>query len=134
MTTYNGYAGKELYVDLTSGTVEKRPLDLERAVKFIGGMGLQMRQLYDLLKPDTNPFSPENPIIIGSGPLVGTGAPGASRVMATTKYPETGSIGSGGGAMKFGFMLKLAGFDHVVITGKASKLPPPMKYGPTQHR
>lgn len=119
--TYYGYAGKELYLDLTSGSIERRPLDLEKAVKFLGGMGIQLRLLYDLLKPNTNPFSPENPIIIGAGPLVGTGAPGATRVMATTKYPETGAIGSGGGAMRFGFMLKLAGFDHIVITGKASK-------------
>jgi len=118
---YFGYAGKELYIDLTTGEIEEKPLDLDMAVKFLGGMGIQQRMLYDLLKPGTDPFSPENPIIIGSGPLTGTGAPGTPRVMATLKYPETGATGSGGGAMRFGFMLKLAGYDHVVITGKASK-------------
>lgn len=119
--TYYGYAGKELWIDLTSRSIERKPLDLEKTVKFLGGMGIQLKLLYDLLKPGTDPFSPENPIIIGSGPLVGTGVPGSTRVLATAKYPETGAIGNAGGAMRFGFMLKLAGFDHVVINGKASK-------------
>jgi aldehyde:ferredoxin oxidoreductase len=119
--TYYGYAGKELYVDLTSGSIEKKPLDLGKAVKFLGGTGIQLRLIYDLLKPGTDPFSPEAPIIIGSGPLVGTAAPGTPRVLATLKYPETGAIGSGAGAMRFGFMLKLAGYDHIIVTGKASK-------------
>ncbi len=118
---YFGYAGKELYIDLTDGVIEEKPLNLDMAVKFIGGMGIQQRLLYDLLKPGTDPYSPENPIIIGSGPLTGTGAPGSPRVMGTTKYPETGAIGSAGGAMRFGFMLKFAGYDHIIITGKASK-------------
>ena len=118
---YFGFAGKELYIDLTSGTIEKRALNIDEALKFLGGMGLQLRLLYDLLKRETDPFSPDNPIIIGSGPLTGTNAPGTPRVIATLKYPETGAIGCGGGAMKFGFMLKLAGYDHIVITGKANK-------------
>lgn len=118
---YFGYAGKELYIDLTNGLVERRPLNLDMAVKFLGGMGLQLRRLYELLKPGTDPFSPENPIVIGAGPLTGTGAPGTPRFLATLKYPETGAIGSGAGAMRFGFMLKLAGYDHMIITGKASK-------------
>lgn len=119
--TYYGYAGRELWIDLTSGSIEKKPLDLETTVKFIGGMGIQLKLLYDLLKPGTDPFSPENPIIIGSGPLVGTGVPGSTRVIGTSKYPETGAIGNAGGAMRFGLMLKLAGFDHIIISGKASK-------------
>ena len=118
---YYGYAGKELYIDLTTGGIEEKSLDLDMAVKFLGGMGLQQRMLFDLLKPGIDPFAPEAPLIFGSGPLTGTGAPGTPRVMATLKYPETGATGSGGGAMRFGFMLKLAGYDHVVITGKASK-------------
>lgn len=116
-----GYAGKELYIDLTSGMIEEKALDINLAANFLGGMGLQLRILYNLLKPGTDPFSPDNPIIIGSGPLTGTNAPGSPRVMGTLKYPETGAVGSAGGAMRFGFMLKLAGYDHIVITGKANK-------------
>src|SRR4030067_3430519 len=118
---YFGYAGKELYIDLTNNSIEKRPTNFDMAAKFLGGMVFQLRLLYKLIKPETNPFSPENPIIIGSGPLTGTGAPGTPRVMATLKYPETEAIGSGAGAMRFGSMLKFAGYDHIIITGKASK-------------
>ncbi len=112
---------KELYVNLTTGEIKKETLDPELLIKFLGGMGVQLRRLYDLLKPGIDPFSPENPIIIGSGPLVGTGAPGTPRVLATLKYPETGAIGCGGGAMRFGFMLRMAGYAHIVIVGKADK-------------
>ena len=118
---YFGYAGKELYIDLSTGEIHEKELDLDMAVKFLGGMGIQQRMLFDLLPAGIYPFAPEAPLIFGSGPLTGTGAPGTPRVMATLKYPETGATGSGGGAMRFGFMLKLAGYDHVVITGKASK-------------
>lgn len=116
-----GYAGREIYIDLTTGRIEKEYVDLAVSEKFLGGMGQQLRRLYDILKPGTDPLSPENPLIIGCGPLVGTNAPGTPRVTATTKYPETGAIGSGAGAMRFGFMLKLAGYDQVIITGKAPK-------------
>ena len=117
---FYGYAGKELYVNLTSGEVWEKPLDVQESIKFLGGMGIQLKRLYELLKPDTDPFSAENPIIIGAGPLTATGAPGTSRVLATTKYPETKAIGSGSGSVRFGFMLKLAGYDHIIITGRAS--------------
>ncbi|HEX75231.1 MAG TPA: hypothetical protein G4O12_01470 [Dehalococcoidia bacterium] len=117
---YYGYAGTILCVDLTSREIEREPLDIQVATKFLGGMGLQLKQLYELLNPNTDPLSPENPIIIGAGPLVGTGAPGAVRILGTAKHPQTGAIGSGGGAMRFGAMLKWAGYDHIIITGKAS--------------
>ncbi len=117
---YYGYVGRVLYVDLTSRETRKEPLDLQIATKFIGGMGVDLKLIYELLKPSTDPFSADNPIIIGMGPLVGTGAPGSARVIATTKYPQTGAIGSGSGAMRFGCMLKWAGYDQVAITGKAS--------------
>ncbi len=107
-------------MDLTTRRVWEKALDLEEATKFLGGMGLQLKRLYELLKPGIDPFSPESPLIIGSGPLVGTGAPGTPRVLATAKYPQTGAIGCGGGAMRFGFMLKLAGYDQIIIIGRAS--------------
>jgi aldehyde:ferredoxin oxidoreductase len=115
------YAGKQLYVNLTDSRIWEEPMDCQEVGKYLGGMGLQLRLLYRLLKPGIDPLSPGNPVVIGSGTLTCTGAPGSSRIMATTKYPETGSIGCGGGGMRFGFMLKLAGYDHIVIVGKARK-------------
>lgn len=115
----NGYAGSILYVDLTSGTCEKKPLDMEMAKTFIGGMGLNSRLAYDVIKPGIDPLSPENAIILGAGPFAGTPIPGAGKVMATTKFPMTQAIATAVGGGSLGPMLKFAGYDHVIITGKA---------------
>ena len=125
---YNGFAGRILYVDLTTGSIRKEPLDLGLARKFLGGWGINHRLIYDLLVPGTDPLSPENPFIIGAGPLIGTLTPSSSKVSATTKYPNYASaseenkhsVATGmGGSSKFGLMLKNAGYDHLVISGRA---------------
>jgi len=72
---YYGYAGKILYIDLTNGRVKTEPLDMEMARKYLGGCGVGLRVLYDVLKVDTAPLSPDNPIIIGTGLLTGTSVP-----------------------------------------------------------
>lgn len=123
---YYGYAGNILYVNLTTGDIEKKPLDLELATKFIGSCGLNYRLAYDLIQPDTDPLSPESPILIGAGPLVGTLAPGSGQIQGTIKFPLPASednryyIGSGSaGSQQFGVMLRCAGYDHLVILGRA---------------
>jgi len=124
---YGGYTGKILYVDLSSKKVCHEALDMDMARQFIGGGGVNYRLLVDILKSGTDPLSPENPITIGSGPLVGTLAPGAAKTYATFKgaipatpdnrfFVSTGVSGGRG----FGFLLKRAGYDHIVITGRAS--------------
>lgn len=117
---YLGYAGKILYVDLETSEIREEPLPLDLAKDFIGGGGLNHRLAYDLIKPGIDALSPDNVIIIGAGPLVGTIVP-ASRVMGITKEPFGGVIGPCGGGMRLGFMMKLSGYDHVVITGKAKR-------------
>lgn len=117
-----GFAGYILHVDLTSGEISKEKLDLSVARKFIGGLGMNIKLGYDLIKPEVDPLSPENVIIVGTGPLVGTIAPGSARVYSTTKLPANGAIGwGGGGGVRFGCMLKNAGYDHIVIRGRADK-------------
>ncbi|MFX0077516.1 MAG: aldehyde ferredoxin oxidoreductase C-terminal domain-containing protein, partial [Candidatus Hermodarchaeota archaeon] len=66
-----------------------------------------------------NPLSPENYIIIGVGPLVGTITPGSSRTVVTCKFPLTGTIAHSCGSMSFGFNLKHAGYDHIIVSGKS---------------
>ena len=68
---YYGYVGQILHIDLTSGNISKQLLDLETAQKYLGGYGVNYRLEYDLLRPGTDPMSPDNPIIIGVGPMVG---------------------------------------------------------------
>ena len=120
--TSDGYAGSILYVDLTTGKTRKEPLDFDMARSYIGGFGINNKLGYDLIKPGIEPLSAENKIIIGVGPFVGTNIPGSSRVCSLTKLPVNGAIGwSGGAGMSFGAMLKHAGYDHIVIEGRASK-------------
>lgn len=126
---YFGYSGKVLYVDLSSGSIRKEPLDIRDARKFIGGPGVGFKLLFDMLKPQTDPLSPENPLIFGTGPLVGTLAPGSSKCYLVTKYSMPSSkdgkkhfiASSTFGGNRFGPMMKNAGYDHVVITGRAER-------------
>ncbi|MDY6880213.1 MAG: aldehyde ferredoxin oxidoreductase N-terminal domain-containing protein [Desulfatiglans sp.] len=116
---YYGYAGRVLYVDLSSGKVNVEPLDMDMAKEFLGGFGVNNRLAYDNIEPGEDTLSPKNPVILGAGPLVGTMAPGAVRIMGATKFPLTGAVAWGAGSMSFGTQLKWAGYDHVVITGRA---------------
>ena len=117
-----GFAGRVLRVDLTRGVVESEPLDDALATDFIGGLGLTAKLAYDTIEPGTDALSPDNPIALGAGPLVGTNLPSASRVFAVTKLPTSHSIGwCGGGGASFGYLLKNAGYDHVVIEGRSDR-------------
>lgn len=117
-----GFAGKILWVDLTKGVTRQEPLDMSLAEKYIGGLGLCIKLYSDAIEPGCDPLSPENPIILGAGPLVGTSLPSTSRVYAVSKLPASGTIGwCGAGGFIFGAMLKNAGFDHVVIRGRSER-------------
>ncbi len=117
----SGFAGRVLHVDLTSGKAWKEPLDPDLIDKFVGGWGIALRMLWDLVPPETEPLSPENVIIIATAPFVGTYIPGASRVMALYKGPlnNTYTPSSGGGL--FGALLKSSGYDYLVIHGRSEK-------------
>lgn len=116
-----GFAGQYLYIDLTHHQVERRPMDVSMLQKFVGGMGVNLKLMQENSKPNVNEFSPENVVVLGTGPLVGTLTPGASKTFATTKYPLNHCIGTGAAGMNFGRMLKHAGFDHIVIKGRSEK-------------
>jgi aldehyde:ferredoxin oxidoreductase len=87
---------------------------------FVGGKGLAVRYLYDLVRPGTDPYSPENPIIFMTGPLTGTVASTMSRIALVTKSPLTGTMSDSYSGSYFPAELKHAGFDGIVISGKAS--------------
>ena len=120
MSTY-GFAGKILYVDLTSGKTRTEPLDKDLIKKYIGGRGINHKLAHDLIPADTDPLSPENLIILGAGPFSGTVLPGCTELVATTKFPLNNAFATASGAGRFSLMLKTAGYDHVVISGKAKK-------------
>jgi len=124
-----GFSGWMLYVDLTEGKIRKVPIDLELAGRFIGGWGIGCKLAYDLIKPGIDPLSPVNPIIISAGVLVGTSVPSAARIVATfkspllaTEEPRKYMIAYGtAGTRRFGWNLKCAGYDQIVITGKSER-------------
>ncbi len=115
-----GYAGKILYVDLSSETIKKEELDRNLIENFIGGGGINMRLAYDFIEPSIKPLSEDNPLILGAGALTGTRVPSASKVFMTSKQPLNGAIGTATGD-GLAHQFKWAGYDHVVITGKADK-------------
>jgi len=116
---YHGYAGQILYIDLTNMIIKKEPLDIDLIKNYIGGMGISSKLAFDLIKPGIDPLSPENVICYGAGPFVGTLIPGCSRSGIISKSPLTGLLGESQTGVSIGPMLKYAGYDHVVITGKS---------------
>lgn len=120
-----GYAGKILYIDLTSSTVQARALDLEFARKYIGGLGFGAKIYLELIKekPEFDAFSAENPFVLMAGPLTGIKMNAVARWTVGSKSPLTGLWGECNIGGFFGAELKFAGYDGIVITGEA--------YGPT---
>jgi len=117
------YAGKILRVDLTTGKISTEQLSEEMAKNYIGGIGLGIKLLMDNSKPGIDPFDPDNPIIFATGPLSGTMGPTAGNGYAVvSKSPATGGVGESKAHGFFGPDLKRAGYDAVIITGKADKL------------
>ena len=117
------YAGKILHVNLTTGETKTEPLSEDMAKQYIGGIGLGIRLLMDNSKPGTDAFDPDNPLIYCAGPLSGTMGPTAGNGYAVvSKSPATGGVGEGKAHGFFGPDLKRAGYDAVIIKGKAPKL------------
>lgn len=126
---YYGHAGNILHVDLSTRQIRKEPLDTNLARKFVGGPGVGLNLLLDILKPNIDPLSPENVLVFGTGPLLGTLVPGSGKCYLSTKYSMPASKDgkkyfistSMFGSNRFGAMMKNAGYDHIVITGRAEK-------------
>ena len=98
-----GYAGQVLVVDLTKEEIRKDPLDLDQAKKFLGGFGLNCKYAWELLDPAVDPYSPENIIFMGMGPMLGTTAPASNKNSVMSKWPSTGTISPGTDAIGSSF-------------------------------
>jgi aldehyde:ferredoxin oxidoreductase len=117
----NGYLGKILRVDLTRAQVWDEALNETYARNYVGGSGLAARYLYDMLDANTAPLSPENPLFFLTGPLVGTSMTSAGRYSVCARSPLTGIWGEANSGGHFGPELRYAGYDGVLITGKAAQ-------------
>lgn len=116
-----GYAGKILILDLSTNSFHERPVTEEMARDYIGGTALSARLACEYATPGAEALSPENVIVLGAGVLGGTSVPGTAKTSLVTKFPMTGAFGIGGGGGNFGLMLKQAGYDQLVITGRADR-------------
>jgi len=114
-----GWTGVVLRVNLSSGAITREPTNMEDARLFIGARGLGAKLLTDEVPPTTDALSPENKLIFAPGPLSGTFAPAMGRYDVVTKSPLTGAIAASNSGGTFGPELKFAGYDMLVIEGKA---------------
>jgi aldehyde:ferredoxin oxidoreductase len=113
--------GKILRVNLSKGKVSTETVPEEIATDFVGGRGYGIRYLYDEIVPGTDPLGEENKLLMLNGPLAGTTAQAVSRWMTCTLSPLTGTFTRSVCGADFGAWLKFAGYEMIVIEGKAEK-------------
>jgi aldehyde:ferredoxin oxidoreductase len=117
-----GWTGKILRVDLSSGETSTIST-LDYARDFVGGVGIASRLAWEELSPGVGPFDPQNPLYLMTGPLTGTLASGAGRIevlgIAPQQHPPVFSRSGMGG--HWGAELKYAGYDGIVVQGRADK-------------
>jgi len=116
-----GWVGSILRVDLTDRTTRTLPLDPALAKQFIGARGLATKIMYDEVDPTVDPLGPQNKLIFAPGPFSGTLAPSAGRYNIVTKGPLTGTIAASNSGGMLGAELKFAGYDLIILEGKADK-------------
>ncbi|MCP3951710.1 MAG: aldehyde ferredoxin oxidoreductase family protein, partial [Desulfobacterales bacterium] len=108
-----------LDIDLSSGTIGRLEIsDLERRA-YLGGKGLATKLLHDHIEPGIDPLSPENILVMMTGPTAGTPSPAGGRFTAMCKSPLTGIFASSYVGGKFGISLKRSGYDGIMIRGKS---------------
>lgn len=114
--------GFNLEIDLSKGSIDKVETDPKETALHLGGNGLNAKLLFDRVPPGTDPWSPDNLLIFGNGLLNGTIVPGANRVSVDTIAPLNGLMGHSLMGGFFGAEMKMAGYDRIVIRGKAPDL------------
>jgi len=116
-----GYNGKILHLDLSSGSIDVESLREEFYRTYMGGSGLIGYYLLKMLKPGTDPFSPDNVLVFAPGVMTGAPLGGMCRFAVGAKSPLTNAFGQSEAGGFWGPELKRAGFDAIVIKGKADK-------------
>ncbi len=116
-----GYTGKILRINLTDQTFRTEDLPLELARDYIGGAGFCIKYLFDEVKKGTDPLGPDNKLFFAPGPFSGTSVPCASRMAVASRSPLTGAVGLALSGGYFPVEVKFAGYDLLIIEGKAEK-------------
>jgi aldehyde:ferredoxin oxidoreductase len=116
----NGYGGRILHIDLGKQGFSTKNFDEAFARKYLGGNGFAAKILYDGLKPAIDPFSPDNIVVFGVGPITDTPVPSTSRAYTATKSPLSGLFFDSTFGGRFAITQKRTGFEAIVISGKSS--------------
>jgi benzoyl-CoA reductase subunit BamB len=114
--------GFNLEIDLTRGNIERVPTDPGLTGLYLGGLGTNAKIHWDRVPPDTDPFSPDNLLVFGTGLLAGTPAPGCNRTIVSAISPQTQLLGFSMMGGFWGPELKHAGYDKVIFRGKSPEL------------
>jgi aldehyde:ferredoxin oxidoreductase len=112
---------KILRVNLTAGTCTPEPLNMQWADEYLGSRGLGTKYLTEEIDPKVDPLSPENKMIMATGPLTGTMASTGGRYTVITKGPLTGAIACSNSGGFFGAEMKFAGWDMIIFEGKSPR-------------
>ncbi len=121
MALHGGWAGKVLRIDLSTRRISTEDT-IEKYKDYLGGTGIGYKVIWDEVPTGTKPFDPANKIVFGVGPLAGTGAPCNGRTAVTTLWPTCWPqplVASGHMGGHFAAELKYAGFDAIIIEGRA---------------
>ncbi|MEM5776272.1 MAG: aldehyde ferredoxin oxidoreductase N-terminal domain-containing protein, partial [Anaerolineaceae bacterium] len=116
-----GWHGKLLRVNLSKLSWQEEPIDPKVLRDYLGGRGLAVHYISKMMDPKADPFSPENPLIMATGPLTATPAPTGNRYMVITKSPLTGALSNSNSGGYFPTEMKRTGFDMFIFEGKAEK-------------
>ena len=114
-----GFNGVILRINLTKGELQREGINEEWAKLFIGGRGYGEKIIYEEVDPKIDPLSEENKVVIATGPIVGTTAPASGRIMVITKGPLNNTLACSNAGGYFGIELKMAGYDMIILEGKA---------------
>ncbi len=116
-----GYAGKQLRVSLDKGKVKKEKIKEDLLKKYLGGSGYGVRVLYEELETGIDPLSRKNKLVMATSPLTDRRVPGGGSLEVCFKSPLTGTWGEARVGDEFGFAMKEAGYDFMIVEGKSSK-------------
>jgi len=117
-----GYFKKILEIDLTSGTGRALELSDRFILKYIGGRGFGAKLVWDNLRPGLDPLSPDNIVVVAPGPLTGVFLPASGKTSLVSISPATGIYADSNVGGMFGVELRQAGYDALVIKGRAERL------------
>lgn len=121
MSTSASGESQVLFIDLSREKAVKRPVEPEDVKLYLGGRGFNSKIIFEMLDGPIDPLSVENVIALGNGALAGTALPMTSRLHISTVSPLSGILGDGNAGGEFSAMMRYAGYDGIVILGRADK-------------